>query len=103
MFPMRLVCHMKTPGKNKYTIEFAEKVISVDFPALPRSIKALIKRAIDERLMIDPLAYGKPLRYALKGSRRIRVSNYRIVYKVEEAERVVFITAVTHRKDSYED
>ena len=59
-------------------------------PNLSPRVKALIKRAIKERLMIDPIGFGKPLRYSLKGHRRLRVSDYRIVYRIE-SETVVIV------------
>ena len=63
--------------------------------------KELIKRAIEERLMADPISFGKPLRYSLKGHRRLRVSDYRIVYRIEDKQ--VIILAIKHRKEIYED
>lgn len=72
-------------------------------PALASSAKALIKRAIEERLMTDPIGFGKPLRYSLKGHRRLRVTDYRIVYRIEPIIKTVVIVAIQHRKDVYED
>jgi mRNA interferase RelE/StbE len=50
--------------------------------------------------MIDPVSFGKPLRYSLKGYRRLRVSDYRIVYRIEGA--TVVVIAIKHQKDAYE-
>lgn len=52
--------------------------------------------------MIDPVGLGKPLRYSLKGHRRLRVSDYRIVYRIEAEKNTVVIIAITHRKDVYD-
>jgi mRNA interferase RelE/StbE len=49
--------------------------------------------------MIDPVGFGKPLRYSLKGHRRLRVGDYRIVYRIENNN--VLIVAIKHRKDIY--
>ena len=57
------------------------------------------KKAIEERLMVDPITFGKPLRYSLKGHRRLRVSDYRVVYRIENKS--VIIIAIKHRKDIY--
>ncbi len=56
-----------------------------------------------DRLEVDPLSFGKPLRYSLKGHRRLRINAYRIVYRIEEARKSVVIVAVDHRKDVYDD
>lgn len=53
--------------------------------------------------MVDPIGFGKPLRYSLKGHRRLRVSDYRIVYRIEPEIKTVIIVAIKHRKDIYED
>lgn len=87
----------------KYKIQYLESVVRIDIPALSPSIKKLIKRAIEERLMVDPISYGKPLRYSLKGHRHLRVSDYRIVYRIEQKTKTVVIVAISHRKNIYED
>lgn len=89
------------PGTNPYQIEYLESVIKEDIPALSSSAKSLIKRAIEERLMLDPIGFGKPLRYSLKGHRRLRINNYRIVYRIDPSNTKVIIIAIIHRKDIY--
>ncbi len=86
-----------------YIIEYLEKVVKADIPALPKSAKELLKRAIDERLTTDPLGYGKPLRHGLYGQRRIRVSVYRIIYTIDHEQKIVTIVAIGHRRDVYDN
>lgn len=86
----------------KYQIHYLEEVVRKHIPGLSSSAKTLIKRAIEERLMIDPIGFGKPLRYSLKGHRRLRISDYRIVYRIEAETNIVIIIAIKHRKDVYE-
>lgn len=93
----------KMPGNKKYNIEYLDTVVEDDIPELSNKMKTTIKRAIEERLMIDPIGFGKPLRYSLKGHRRLRVSDYRIVYRIEEQNSTVVIIAIKHRKDVYDD
>jgi len=87
----------------KYKILYLEDVVRNHIPELPSSAKQLIKRAIEERLMVDPLGFGKPLRYSLKGHRRLRVSDYRVVYRIDGEVQTVIIVAIKHRKDIYDD
>jgi len=89
-------------GNKLYSIEYLDSIVKKDIPSLPPSAKNLIKKAIEERLMVDPIGYGKPLRYSLKGHRRIRVSDYRIVYRIEPSKHIVLIVAISHRKNVYE-
>ncbi len=92
---------MRMPG-NKYKIEYLESVVQEDIPALSASARTLIKKAIEQRLALDPIGYGKPLRYSLKGHRRLRVSHYRVIYRIEVSTNKVIVVAVKHRKDIYE-
>ena len=91
------------PGNNAYQIEYLESAVKDDIPLLPKKIKTTIKNAIEERLMTDPIGFGKPLRYSLKGHRRLRVGDYRVVYRILQNQRVVIIVAIKHRKDVYEE
>jgi mRNA interferase RelE/StbE len=90
-------------GNKIYQIEYLTSVLQEDIPELPKKIKSTIKKAIEERLMIDPVGFGKPLRYSLKGHRRLRVGDYRIVYRIESDTRSVIVIAIKHRKDVYEE
>lgn len=91
------------PGNNTYHIEYLLSVVKEDIPSLPISAKQMIKKAIEERLTLDPIGFGKPLRYSLKGHRRLRVSDYRVVYRIDNKKHIVVIVAIKHRKDIYED
>ena len=91
------------PGNKPYQVEYLASVIKEDIPLLPKSIKNTIKKAIEERLMIDPVGFGKPLRYSLKGHRRLRISDYRVVYRIDPKNNIVIIVAIKHRKDIYEE
>lgn len=90
-------------GSNLYQVEYLESVVEDDIPDLSTSAKKLIQKAIEERLMVDPIGFGKPLRYSLKGHRRLRVSDYRVVYRVESHNHTVVIIAIKHRKDVYDN
>jgi addiction module RelE/StbE family toxin len=85
----------------KYRIEYIKDVVADDIPLIPSNVKAIIKRAIESRLVSDPLNFGKPLRYSWKGHKSLRVGDYRIVYRIIEPEKVVLIVAIKHRKNAY--
>lgn len=91
------------PGNKLFQVEYLVPVVKDDISALPKSIKTNIKTAVEERLMVDPIGFGKPLRYSLKGHRRLRVGDYRVVYRIEAEKRLIIIIAIKHRKDIYKD
>jgi mRNA interferase RelE/StbE len=71
-----------------------------DLSRLSGNIKIRIRRAIEERLLKDPIAYGEPLKRTLKGYRKLRVGDYRIIYKLEGTN--IIILTIGHRKEAYE-
>ena len=84
----------------KYQILLHPAVIKKDFPKIDGSIKPLILKAIETKLRKDPLVYGTPLRKSLKGGRKLRVGDYRILFEIENL--VVKIYRIDHRSVIYE-
>ena len=83
-----------------YEIFYVNKVLKDDIPKISGSYKERIKQAIETRLMTEPDLYGKPLRRSLKGYLKLRVGEYRIVFRIENAKVKIF--AIAHRKVVYE-
>ena len=48
-----------------YTLEYHKDVKKADLPKIPRNLRDRIRGAIEERLLLDPLAYTTPLRKSL--------------------------------------
>ncbi len=84
-----------------YTIEYLDKVVKKDIPALSSAAKQRIKDTIEQRLTTDPLHYGKPLRYGRFGQRSLRVGEYRIIYVIDHDAAIVTIVAIGHRRNIY--
>lgn|GEM_PF-193764 len=81
-----------------YTVHY-HKEIPKDLSLIPVNIQSRIKRAIESRLLIDPSRYGNPLRRSLKGYRKMRVGDYRIIYKIQNNS--IFILKIGNRKEVY--
>jgi mRNA interferase RelE/StbE len=84
-----------------YRIEYLDSVVREDIPRLSKDVRNRIKKAIEQKLATHPIEFGKPLRYSLKGARRLRVEDWRVVYAIEPPD-VVVIVKIGHRKDVYE-
>jgi mRNA interferase RelE/StbE len=52
-------------------------------------------------LVDNPMRVGKPLMFDLEGYRSARRGPYRVIYRVDEAERSVRVVRVEHRVDVY--
>lgn len=70
-----------------------------DLARINTSMKKRLKTAIESRLMTAPENYGEPLRKTLRGYWKLRVGDYRIVYKISGGELLVF--GIIHRKTVY--
>ena len=84
-----------------YAIEFEDSVIKNDIPAIPMPCREQIKKAIRERLTQEPVKLGKPLRYSLFGYRRLRIGDWRVIYKIDG--NIVRIVKIGNRKEIYEN
>src|SRR3972149_5804967 len=71
-----------------------------DIPATPRNLQGRLARAIETRLATAPERYGEPLRGPFQGYRKLRVGDYRGVYRIGEQGGGVL--AIPHRKRVYE-
>jgi mRNA interferase RelE/StbE len=70
-----------------------------DLAEIPVNIKGRIRKALEMRLLIDPIGYGVPLRKSLHGHRKLRVGDYRIIYRIHGKE--IIILKIGHRKNVY--
>ena len=69
--------------------------------SLPRDIRERIREKIDS-LAENPRPHGvKALQGSQKGHLRLRVGEYRIVYRVEDDRLLVLVVAVGHRREVY--
>ena len=78
-----------------------KRSVKKDLEKIPKKIKSLIKRTIEERLQVNPIRFGTPLKQNLKGLIKLRVGNYRIIYSVERKTVIVFVIKIGHRKEVY--
>jgi mRNA interferase RelE/StbE len=76
-------------------------VKKVDLPRIDEKNKSMIKRTIEERLTTRPEVFGRPLLRSLKGYWKLRVGDYRIVFKISGNDLRIF--GIIHRKKVYQD
>lgn len=87
--------------KLRYKIKLHSAVIEEDSKRFDPATKEKIKKKCIELLTYHPEQAGQPLLGPLKQYRKLKVFNdYRVVYRVEREEVIVFILAVGIRRDS---
>ena len=82
-----------------YRLEYLRSIIKHDIPKISKVDKGRIQKAIEDYLIKDPIRFGQPLRYSLRGCRRMRVGHYRVIFKIET--KMILIIKIGHRKEIY--
>lgn len=82
-----------------YIIKY-HKNLKEDLNKLDKFSRSRIKKVIETRLLIDPIKYGQLLKGTLKGFRKLRIGDYRVIYKIVKME--VIILGIRHRRDIYD-
>lgn len=79
-----------------FELRYHPDVGTVDIPLLDGRLKIRIKTAIETRSATAPHQYGEPLRKTLSGHWKLRVGDYRVVFKI--VGNTVLVLCITHRK-----
>jgi mRNA interferase RelE/StbE len=83
-----------------YVLRYHPRVVEDDLPDIPANLHSRIARSIDGRLTSEPTRYGVPLRGTLKGYWKLRVGDYRVVFKVVGQE--IWVLSIMHRREVYD-
>ena len=82
-----------------YKVIYHPDVLKEDLVKIPQNMREAIRRAIETRLIPDPFLSGEPLRQSLKGHRKLRVGDYRVIYRVTHDQ--ITVLKIGHRKEVY--
>ncbi|MFH1253714.1 MAG: type II toxin-antitoxin system RelE/ParE family toxin [Candidatus Uhrbacteria bacterium] len=85
----------------KYRVVYHPLVVKTDIPKLDSQNRNRIKKAIEQKLLTSPEIFGVPLKNSLKGHRKLRVGDWRVVFKIDGSTITVF--AIQHRSKVYEN
>lgn len=83
-----------------WKVVFHPLVVQDDLPRLEGAVRSRILKAIRKKLAADPAAFGEPLRRELFGYWKLRVGDYRVIYRIQGREVTVLILKIGMRKDS---
>lgn len=68
---------------------------------LPEAVAAACVEFLFGSLAEKPLRVGAPLRAPFVGQWRAPRGEYRVRYRIQEAEQIVYVLDVDHRRDAY--
>ena len=77
-----------------------ERAAEKDMQRLPEDVHGRVSEAILQ-LKSNPRPHGSKKLTGMAGSWRIRVGDYRVLYDIADAVRIVRVYRVRHRKDVY--
>lgn len=86
-----------------WTIEF-ESTAAKEFKKLDPATRRRIRAYFEQRVLghRDPRVHGKPLKGRLAAFWRYRISDYRVVCRIEDERLVILIVRVAHRRAVYD-
>ncbi len=84
-----------------FTVEYLESVTN-DLRSISKADKQKIRNAIESKLVNNPIEFGKPLQYSLKGLRRLRVGDFRVIFQIDDKAKTVLIVKIGHRREIYD-
>jgi mRNA interferase RelE/StbE len=85
----------------EYRLIYHPDVLKEDLQGIPANIRIRIRKAIETRLLKDPIMFGQPLRQSLKGHRKLRVGDWRVIYRVQHSDIVILM--IGNRRDVYQE
>jgi mRNA interferase RelE/StbE len=84
-----------------YTLLLHPKVLEEDLPKIDEKNKEKIQQIIKQKLTTRPEVFGRPLRHPLNGLYKLRVGDWRVIFKIQKE--TVIILAVKHRSKAYKN
>ncbi len=84
----------------KFDIEYHPDVLKEDLPKISSAEKQRIRKAIEKKLFDTPQNFGVRLRKTLKNYWKLRVGDYRVIFKITGKK--ILVLKIGHRKEVYE-
>ena len=88
-------------ASDSYTLRFKNSAAK-EFRGLSGELRQRVGEAID-RLSLHPRPEGMVKLQGSDNLYRIRVGDYRVVYTIDDKEKVIRIMRVRHRRDVYQN
>lgn len=82
-----------------WKVKIHNLVIKEDFKKIEKQDQLHILKTIYKKLSKSPEDYGAPLRHDLKGYWKLKISDYRVIYKIEKRIIRVLVLKVGMRRD----
>ena len=92
---------MSTGPEQQYQVRFQPAARRAIAERLPETVAAAVLEFREAALAVNPHRVGRPLFGPLAGCYGARRGTYRIVYRIDENTRTVYVLDVDHRAEIY--
>jgi len=82
-----------------YQLRYHPLILKEDFKRIDRSQQQRLLRTIEKKLTARPDQHGRPLQSPLHGYWKLKVGNYRVVYRIDRHQVTVYLLAVGFRRN----
>jgi len=82
-----------------WQIKVHHLVVDEDFKKISKHDQSIILKTIYKKLSVAPEKYGSPLRKELKGYWKLKISHYRVIYRIDKNTVKVLVLKVGMRRD----
>jgi mRNA interferase RelE/StbE len=86
---------------SPYTMVLSRQARRNLYEDLPLEVAIAAMETIQHAIAVNPYRVGKPLEEPFDGFYSARRGTYRIIYRINEAKRVVEVHSIRHRRDAY--
>lgn len=70
-----------------------------DFRKINKHDQFIILKTINKKLSVDPEGYGEGLKHGLKGFWKLKISHYRVIYRIDKRMVQVLVLKAGLRRD----
>lgn len=84
-----------------YKLRIHPEVLKRDLARIDKPVKVRLRKAIETKILAEPLVYTLPLRNHLAGGRKLQLGPYRILFRIFEDE--IRIYRIGHRSEIYKE
>ncbi len=92
---------MSAPDPKRYQLQVAASVSRALSVGLPEAVATAVLQLLTGDLLSHPKRVGKPLGQELTGLWSARRGEYRVLYEVDDDDRIVTVLDIAHRRDIY--
>ena len=87
---------------DPWKIRYARRILAEDIRSIGHAAFDTAKKAIQKKLPLDPYQYGEGLRPPLDGIYKLKSSNVRVAYHIEEGDHEVWVLMIADRSEIWD-